>query len=333
MLGVAAKLSNLSERDLKLIAEAGIGWLRSSFPMDYASVLQAGSPGKNFCDLKRLITDLKARGLQIMGITPSPFDLAERIGVPGTDGYFQNYGRICAFLAQELSGLIDWWQVGNELDIWIFRDKLNMEESARFLKSGLGAMREAAPGLKLGINITLFPSLPGEVDGNTEADEGITLARSVYGDPSLELDYAGFDSYPGTWRRGGPESWSGYLDGFHELTGKPVVIQEFGYASRGDLMSPEEQASDVLPCHLKKWRFSWKGGHTPEIQADFLRESMKVFRSKPYVLGATYYSWKDSLTCWQCRSEDCPCETAWGLLDSSGKPKPSYTALKSLCSH
>jgi len=31
---------------------------------------------------------------------------------------------------------------------------------------------------------------------------------------------------------------------------------------------------------------------------------------------------------WQCGSPDCPIETAWGLVDGEGKPKPSLTAFK-----
>ena len=32
--------------------------------------------------------------------------------------------------------------------------------------------------------------------------------------------------------------------------------------------------------------------------------------------------------CPQCGKPDCPAETAWGLVDLAGKPKPSYFAFK-----
>jgi hypothetical protein len=137
------------------------------------------------------------------------------------------------------------------------------------------------------------------------------------------------DSYPGTWRKGGPESWDEYLDDFHALVNKPVIIQEFGYSSAGEIMNEEEIQSGIYPCKAKKWRFHWRGGHTPEIQAQFIEESFKSFARKPFLLGATYYRWQDQEECWQCGRSDCPIETAWGLVDRGGKLKPSYHALKS----
>ena len=86
------------------------------------------------------------------------------------------------------------------------------------------------------------------MDGNTDRHEGVFIATSIYQDPTLEVDYAGFDSYPGTWREGGPESWHAYLDAFHEQVRKPVIIQEFGYASAGAMMTEAEALSGLIPA-------------------------------------------------------------------------------------
>jgi hypothetical protein len=118
------------------------------------------------------------------------------------------------------------------------------------------------------------------------------------------------------------------LDGFYELTGKPILIQEFGYSSAGEMMTPAEDRSGLYPCQAKKWRFSWRGAHTPENQAAFIEESSEFFSRKSFVIGATYYSWKDAAECWQCGASDCPAETAWGLLDRHGRTKPSYFAFQ-----
>lgn len=329
MLGVAARLPDLEARDLTLMREAGIGWLRfGEFGFDHEAFCLGRPQGPGFARAKARVEDLRAEGFQLMGLTPQPREMHVRAGEPGSEEYYENYRRICAFFAKEFRGLITWWQIANELDIWIFRDTLSMDQSVEFLKAGIRGMKAVAPENKVGINITLYPSLPGEVDGNTEEHEGLVLARGVYGDADLPVDYAGFDSYPGTWRRGGPESWHEYLDGFYQLTGKPIIIQEFGYASAGEMMSAEEIRAGAYPCQVKKWKFSWGGGHSPERQADFLRESLRIFAEKPFVIGATYYSWRDARTCWQCRQPDCPAETAWGLLDRDGRCKPSYGVLK-----
>jgi hypothetical protein len=171
--------------------------------------------------------------------------------------------------------------------------------------------------------------MPGEVDGNTDLHEGVFIAESTYRDPMVELDYAGFDSYPGTWRDGGAESWADYLDAFHELVRKPIIVQKFGYSSVDEMMTEQERNARAYPCQVRKWKFGWKGGHTPAIQADFIAESYRIFRKKPFVIGATYYCWRDHAKCWQCGSPDCPAETGWGLIDRNNNPKPSYYSLQS----
>jgi len=329
MLGVATRLPGLTERDLGLMREAGIGWLRfGDFGFDQEAFFKGASQQGGFTAAKAQVKFLREQGFQVMGLTPQPREMHALAGEPGSAEYYAGYRKVCAFFAEEFRGLIAWWQVANELDIWIFRGPLSMDQSVDFLKAGIRGMKEAIPELKVGINITLFPSLPGEVDGNTDAHEGLILARGIYGDPDLPVDYAGFDSYPGTWRKGGPESWHEYLDGFYRLTGKPIIIQEFGYASSGAMMSEEETRDGVYPCEAKKWRFCWQGAHSEKVQAEFLRESLRIFLGKPFVIGATYFSWRDAKTCWQCGQPDCPAETAWGLLDRDGRCKPVYEELK-----
>ena len=330
MIGLATGISQLSQSEISLIREAGVGWLRSGgFGFDLERFLRGEEQPPQFSAVKERIAALRKEGFNLLGITPGPKNMPEIAGIPGSMAYLDNYRRICAFLGEQFHGLIDYWQVGNELDIWIFRASLSLEQSVEFLKAGILGLQGIDKGLKVGINITLFPSLPGKVDGNTDLHEGVFIAKSIYQDSGLHLDYAGFDSYPGTWRDGGPESWNEYLDGFHALTGKPIIIQEFGYASEGALMNEAENQSGIYPCAAKKWRFAWRGEHTRETQAQFIEESFRIFAQKPFVIGATYFRWNDPETCWQCGQRDCPAETAWGLVNRERNPKPSYYSFQS----
>lgn len=328
MLGVAARFNELSARDLSLMKAAGIGWLRfGNFNFDVKAFLEERPQPDAFHSASLRLRELHAAGIQILGITPGPREMTAASLQAGSPDYFNAYARISRFFAREFGDIIEWWQVANELDIWIFRDCLNLEQSVEFLKAGIRAMKDATAHIKVGINITLFPSLPGEVDGNTEAHEGLYIARGIYDDLSLPVDFAGIDSYPGSWRKGGPDSWSEYLDDFYQLTGKPIIVMEFGYAAAGGVMNEEESRQGRYPCEIKKWKYSWKGQHSLETQAEYIREAMNVFTQKPFVLGAVYYNWKDAQTCWQCRKSDCPTETSWGLLDQNGNPKISYQAI------
>ena len=93
-------------------------------------------------------------------------------------------------------------------------------------------------------------------------------------------------------------------------------------------MTEEEIAAGKYPCDVQKWRFAWQGEHTEEVQAAFIKESLRIFMEKPFVLGATYYNWRDAKDCWQCRKPDCPAETAWGMLDKNGETKLAYLAIQ-----
>jgi hypothetical protein len=330
MAGVAAKIDELSTEDMQRMHDAGLRWLRSGIRgLDQERFFRGEKQPESFLEAHRKIAQLRKDGFEIMGLTPSPMETSAAAGKLGSPEYFGNYRSLCTFLGQTFKGLIDYWQIANEVDIEIFRGKLTLEQAAEFLKAGLRGMKDADRNLKVGINITLFPSKPGEVDWNTDQHEGVFIAKSIYEDTSLEIDYAGFDSYPGTCRDGGAESWDEYLDAFYELTKKPIIIQEFGYSAAGEVMTEEERKSGIYPCKIKKWKFAWKGAHTPEVQAEFVTESCKVFARKPYVIGATYYSWKDTATCWECGSPDCPIQTAFGLVDLNNNLKPSYHCLKS----
>ena len=125
------------------------------------------------------------------------------------------------------------------------------------------------------------------------------------------------------------DSWNHFERHGTELTekaGKSIIIQEFGYASRGDVMTPAEKASGKSPHELKKWGHGWREGHTPDIQAAYLEETYRIFMDTSTVLGAIWYCWSDHERCWNCGAPDCPCETAWGLVDTDEAPKPAYHA-------
>jgi hypothetical protein len=89
-------------------------------------------------------------------------------------------------------------------------------------------------------------------------------------------------------------------------------------------MTKEEIKQGAYPCEVKRWKFNWRGEHSEQVQAAYIKASLQIFIKKPFVIGACYYNWRDEAKCWQCQQTDCPAETAWGLLDQNGKPKESY---------
>jgi len=76
-------------------------------------------------------------------------------------------------------------------------------------------------------------------------------------------------------------------------------------------------------------RNTWGPGHNPDGQSAFVREAFDLGgRRRGKLLGLFFYRWEDQDECWQCGDTDCLAETAWGLADRAGEPKPAFHAFK-----
>jgi hypothetical protein len=215
-----------------------------------------------------------------------------------------------------MRGMVPAWQIMNELDIAQFAGPLNPRQACDLITVAARGLKSADPSLVVGHN-------------PAGAAEAYFFFGRLFGIPDRVVDYCGIDGYYGSWAEGGPEKWAGRIDELSRLTGAPILVNEWGFASRGGVQTEEERKSGKPSCGFKKWPHTWGDGHTAETQARFAKECYEVFRArKSNLLGAFFYRWEDQESCWQCGSPDCPCETAWGLVDLSGKPKPAYHAFK-----
>lgn len=79
---------------------------------------------------------------------------------------------------------------------------------------------------------------------------------------------------------------------------------------------------------MKKWFHEAKGGHTPEVQADYFRRGHRIFAQHPHCLGSFMFCWRDAYHCYHCGASDCPAECYWGIVDTQCRPKPAYYAVK-----
>jgi hypothetical protein len=208
-------------------------------------------------------------------------------------------------------GIVDMWQVSNEMDIVEFHGPLSVEQAGRFMTAGARGVKRGNPAAKAGINVAVLAS-------------GETFFRSIYQKPDNPFDYAGVDGYFGTWEPGGPEDWIPVIQKIHDITGKPVLINEWGYSSIEGSGIPLKVKIGNPVCEQQKWTNSWGTGHSPEAQAEYVKMGLNIFSTYPNVLGAFFYSWRDDAVCWHCGQKGCPAECAWGIVDSEGKPKPAY---------
>jgi len=319
--------------DPALLKQAHIGWIRQDFDIPFVDGV-GGQLSDKYVRSKEQARRWVAQGFRMMGVshglgigTYKPdatgqmafhwqSELPDWYGEPGSDAFMANYQAVCRFLADDLRGIVDLWQIANELDIPLFVGPLSVTQAAKLLESGARGLKEGNPAALVG------PNMGG-------IQRGYYLYGRLYRDASDVLDYVGIDGYLGTWEPGPPQLWSERIALLHELTGKPVLINEWGFASRGEVLREGELPSGAPLCQSRKWQFSWGDGHTPAGQAAFVREAFRAFaKQKAHLMGLFFYRWEDQSHCWQCGAPDCPIETAWGLVDLHGAPKPSFTAFR-----
>jgi hypothetical protein len=322
-------ISPWSNPNYDLMQAAGIRWLRLEFNFPWADRVGGEYTARHLAELDQA-RRLHAQGFRLMGITPlagsMAFDRADGItawrprvpawaGSPEAGSYYDAYEQACQLLGRETAGIVELWQVSNEMDIDTFRGPLTPEQAARFMEAGARGLKAGNPACRAGIN----PAGLGEW--------GRWLFRRIYSAPDCPFEYAGIDGYYGSWAPGAPEDWIPTIEEIRQLTGRPVLVNEWGYGSLGGPAAPTE-AANLSVCDAHAFHYVWRAGHTPEEQADYLRIGLKILATYPDVLGGFIYNWGDDAACYHCGRTDCPAECGWGLVDSAGQPKPSYHAVR-----
>ncbi|NLB17028.1 MAG: hypothetical protein GX827_09530, partial [Clostridiales bacterium] len=147
--------------------------------------------------------------------------------------------------------------------------------------------------------------------------------------------YVGNDQYFGSWQGGSIDDWPGVLDSIWDAFGLPILVNEWGYSSRGEtltheqLMNMEGNTENLEPvCFHKAWCNEMPGGHNEEVQADYIKRGLEIFASHPHVLGNFIFCFSDAHTCWHCGKANCPAECYWGICDVNCNPKPAFYAAK-----
>jgi hypothetical protein len=323
----------LPDADKDLMMAAGIEWVRIGTPFPFVDRLdgQQTERYRQYCESVALYA---AAGVKVMGVTPQPGSFQWQRSSSGemekqwhsrlpdwfpdltSDQGLQHYEAVCRWLAADLGDSVRAWQIANELDIKTFAGHLDPRQACDLILAGARGLKDTDPSLVVGHNPAGAP-------------EAYYFYGRLYGATDGLLDYCGIDGYYGSWSPGGPEKWAERIRELYALTQTPVLVNEWGFASAGGVMTEADRAAGLPTCQTRRWPATWGGGHTPEIQAEYIRCAFDAFLSvKDLLMGELYFRWSDTATCWQCGQSDCPAETAWGLVDTDGRPKPSYEALK-----
>lgn len=201
--------------DIKQVTDANISWVRMDIPFPYD---EDGNVAQSFIDFKNRCKEFVDNGMKVMAITPYPQSYIKHgIDLDSAAGEAR-IKEIAVFITNELRGLVGAFQVTNEMGIPRFTIPLTMAQAARFIGIQLQAIYPIRGDILLGYN-----------SAGPQADLHFMLK------PYLRFcDYVGVDIYIGCFFAGGFmwcfDALIRYLWAF---TGKPVILQEFGYIGAG----------------------------------------------------------------------------------------------------
>jgi len=310
--------------DYELMKEAGIEWIREGiyFPYGADKDIVLESYEKTLARMKKA----QSHGMKIACVSPIPAGYSynkkldkvadhrnapEWMGAFDSDEFYENTYDILKKIGEDTKGLVDLWQVSNEMDIREFRGVMTVEQAGRYLLSSAKGLRDGNPDALLGINPAGYKS-----------DDGVYLYELCYKQNPDLLDYIGVDGYFGTWQSGGVQDWIIVIDHLFESLGKPVLVNEWGYNSSGG------EAGEGYVCDTGHFNHVWLKEHSPEEQAQYVAAGIRLLLTYPNCLGFLYYSWGDDGSCWHCGKVGCPGESTWGITDGNNNPKPAYYAFK-----
>lgn len=296
--------------------KAGLGWLRADVPFPFSQ--KAGTLSAAYASFREKVVAWHNEGFKLTCITPYPRGWELEAGEPGSEKFLSIYREACAFMAKDLAFAVPVWQVSNELNLAWFRRPFNTEEEAiPFLIAGGVGIREGNPQALVGLNMAT----------GHEAS-AYRMQAHLYPNDQLDWDYIGMDAYYGTWEPGGPETWPDKLEQLHEHIQKPLIVMEFGYPSKGGVMTADERGTDqeswsTMLHKVSNWPYGWDGGHTPEAQARYVEAALDIFVKTEFVRGAFWYNWADGKPC-NCGNAECPEGSGYGMVTLDREPKPAY---------
>jgi len=207
------------------IKGAGIEWNRADIPCPFG---KDGDVRQEYLDWKEKMRRYRENGIRIFAVTPYPREYIKDAGVdPRTPEGEARVIEIAKFLVTDLKGIAEGFQITNEMGIPHFTKPMTMQQAARFIGVQLKAMYPHRGDILIGYN-----------SAGPQADLH-TLMRPWH----KYCDYVGIDIYIGCFIS--PGSWMCMYDVLlryvWSLTGKPVILCEFGYISGGAPKTPEEK--------------------------------------------------------------------------------------------
>lgn len=216
-----------AKTDYELLNEGNIEWFRDDIPFPYDA---NGELSQSYINWKQESLEYVENGVRIFGITPYPDDFIEYGLDPRDPANREAIQDIARFYVEDLKGIVGAFQITNEMGIDRFTLPLTLDEAAEFIGMQLEAMYPIRGDIIIGYNLG-----------------GLSIATLPFKMMKYHkyCDYVGVDMYLGCFEPvlKKPEQIITILNFVRKVTGKPIILCEFGYIGLGEPKSEEEKTA------------------------------------------------------------------------------------------
>jgi len=254
------------KEDYERIKDAGFGWEREDIPFPFD---EDGNISEKYISRREEWRRHRAAGVRIMALTPWPRHYAANGIDPRLPENEARIREIAVFMIRDLQGVVDAIQVSNEMGVPRFTRPLTVPQGARFIGMQLAAMHAHRGNILIGYN-----------SGGPQCDlHGAMRPWHKY------CDYVGLDMYVGCFTPA-----LNYLYVFEallrylwSLSGKPLILCEFGYLSGGAPKTKDEKRA-ILE------RYGVSSEKEARAKIDMVMESIKQVNPKMHGYATTHAS-------------------------------------------
>lgn len=214
-----------AEPQYELLNEGNIEWFRDDIPFPYD---ENGELSQGYLSWKEYVKGYADNGIRIFGITPYPEDYIEYGLDPRDPEDREEIQDIARFYMEDLRGIVGAFQITNEMGIDRFTYPLTMEEAYEFIGMQLEAMYPIRGDVLIGYNLA-----------------ALSIATMPFKMKPYHryCDYVGVDLYLGCFENllKNANQYILVLNYVRRVTGKPIILCEFGYIGLGEPKSEEEK--------------------------------------------------------------------------------------------
>ncbi|MBR5428015.1 MAG: hypothetical protein IK118_06680 [Clostridia bacterium] len=218
-----------------LLREGEIEWVRFDVPFP---LTPDGEEKPEYTAFKARCKSYADRGFSVMAVTPFPDAFLSNGIDPRKPAGEREVRRVAQFLADDLQGFVGGFQISNEMGLPKFTLPLTLDEAARFIGVQAEAMYPRRGEILIGYN-----------SGGPEAKLH-ALMRPYH----KYCDYVGVDIYLGCFDGlpGTMGMFSAVMRCLWSMTGKPVILQEFGYISGGAPKTKKQRKAILRSYGIEK---------------------------------------------------------------------------------